>query len=320
MQPSQKGECSVDKTKVKYFLKRILLSVLVLLIASFLSFVLIRMVPGNPAELILGENATPERIVAMEEKMGLDKPIIVQFFLYIVDVLHGDFGTSSHYNIACSELLATRLPATILLTACATLISVLVAFPLGICASIKKGSAVDFLAVLFALIGGSVTPVWLGLFLILLFSVKLQWLPTQGYGSIKNVILPSITMGYAMAASITRQLRSGMFDVLEEDYITASYARGISRGKVYSKYALKNAILPVMTIIGSQVASMLAGSVVTESVFGWPGIGSLLISSISTRDYALLQAVLLVCSAMFIVVNMVVDFLYTLIDPRLRFK
>lgn len=304
----------------KYLIKRILLSLLVFLIASFLSFVLIRLIPGNPAELILGENATPERITAMEEKMGLDRSIVIQYVMYLGDILHGNLGTSSQYNISCVSLLAARLPATILLTLCATLFSILVAFPLGICAAIKKGSAIDFFAMFFAIMGSSVTPVWLGLFLILLFAVQLQWLPTQGYGSFRNVILPSITMGYAMSAMITRQLRSGMFDVLEEDYITASYARGISRGKVYSRYALKNAMLPVMTVIGSQMASMLAGSVVTESVFGWPGIGSLLVSAITTRDYALLQAVLLVCTVMFICVNLVVDILYTLIDPRLRFK
>ena len=304
----------------KYLLKRIVLSCIVLLVASLLSFAIIRFLPGNPAELVLGENATPERIEAMEVKMGLDKPLLIQYFMFIGNVLRGDFGTSTRFHIPCTELLAARLPATILLTVCATIVSLLVAFPLGICASIKKGSAVDFFAMFFALIGGSVTPVWLGLFLILLFAVKLQWLPTQGYGSFKNVILPSITMGYAVSAAITRQLRSGMFDVLEEDYITASYARGISRFEVYTKYALKNAMLPVMTVIGSQVASMLAGSVVTESVFGWPGLGSLLISSITTRDYPLLQSCLLVSSAMFIVVNLIVDILYTLVDPRLRLK
>lgn len=304
----------------RYLIKRLTLSLVVLLVASLISFAIIRFLPGNPAELVLGENATPERIAAMEVKMGLNKPLIVQFIIYIGNILHGDFGTSVRFNLPCATLLAQRLPATIILTLCATLISVLVAFPLGICASIKKGSVVDFFAMLFALIGGSVTPVWLGLFLIIIFAVNLKWLPTQGYGSIKNVVLPAITQGYAMSAAITRQLRSGMFDVLEEDYITAAYARGISRGQVYSKYALKNAMLPVMTVIGSQVAAMLAGSVVTESVFGWPGLGSLLIASLTTRDYPLLQACLLVSSGVFILVNLLVDILYTMVDPRMGLK
>ena len=304
----------------RYLVKRLGLSILVLLAAALISFAIIRFLPGNPAELVLGENATPERIAAMEKKMGLDKPLIVQFFIYIGNVLRGDFGTSVRFNLPCSVLLAQRLPATIVLTLCATLISMLVAFPLGICASIKKGSAIDFFAMFFALIGGSVTPVWLGLFLIIIFAVNLKWLPTQGYGSWKNVILPAITQGYAMSAAITRQLRSGMFDILEEDYITAAYARGISRQQVYTKYALKNAMLPVMTVIGSQVASMLAGSVVTESVFGWPGLGSLLIASLTTRDYPLLQACLLVSSGIFILVNLLVDLLYTLVDPRMGLK
>lgn len=299
-------------------IKRLFYSLMVILVASFIAFVLIRFVPGNPAEMMLGDTATPEQIRDMEIALGLDKPVPVQFFIFLSNLFRGDLGTSIQFALPCWELLKARLPATLLLTVCASAISIGIAIPIGIAASINRGSVLDFFSILFVLIGNSCSPVWLGILLILFFAVKLKWLPTQGYGEFKNVIMPAITMGWGMSASITRQLRSGMFDVLEEDYITATYARGVSKSEVYSKYALKNAMLPVVTVIGSQIAIMLAGSVVTEAVFGWPGVGSLMIKAISNRDYPMVQASLLVSSIIYVVVNMIVDIIYTFLDPRLK--
>lgn len=302
----------------KYIIKRILYAALVMAIASMVAFFLIRLAPGNPARLMLGDTATEEEVAAMEEKMGLNKPIIVQFATYLNDVLHGDLGTSISYRMPCLDLISTRLPYTIQLALCALFVSLAIGLPMGITAAVKKGSFADFIAVFVSLLGQSLASVWVGIILILFFGVKLRILPTQGSGTILHIIMPAITLGLNMTAAITRQLRSSMYGVLQEDYITATYAKGISKIKINLKYALKNAIMPVITVTGSSLATMLAGSVVIENVFGWPGMGSLLMKSIGARDYPLVQAILLMSSMIFIVVNLLVDLCYAFIDPRVH--
>lgn len=304
----------------KYIVKRIFFSLIAMIAAAFIAFILVRLTPGDPAEMMLGDEATPELVEAMHIKLGMDKPLIVQFGMFLLNALKGDLGTSIFYKMSCTSLIMQRFVATIQLAAMAMVISLCVSIPLGLIASVKKGSLADFFAMFFALFGQSCSPVWAGIFLILFFGVILGWLPTQGYGQFKHVILPAVTMGLGLSASVTRQLRSAMFDVLDEDYITATYARGISKRTVYLKYALKNALMPVVTVVGVQLAHQLAGSAVVETVFGWPGMGNLLINAISKRDYPLIQANLLLSSIIFIVINSLVDVVYTMIDPRMRLK
>jgi peptide/nickel transport system permease protein len=302
----------------QFLIKRFFYTILVLMGVTIIAFSLMRLAPGNPAKLMLPDNATIEQIKATEVAMGLDKPLIQQYLIYINDVIHGDLGMSIFYKKDNSELIFGRLPATALLTFAAVLISLTVSFPLGIMAGIKKGTSVDFFSMLFALFGQSMSQVWFGLLLILGFGVGLGWLPTQGYGRFEHIILPAITLGLPLSALVTRMLRSGMYDVLQEDYIIATFAKGTNRLQIYLKYALKNAILPVVTVIGMQIGQLLAGAIIVEQIFGWPGLGSLTVQAISLRDFPLIQSILLVSAAIFVGINLVVDILYTFIDPRMK--
>lgn len=291
-----------------------------MLVASLIAFFLIRLAPGDPAELILGDAATEEQLNMLREQMGLDKPVLVQYGMYLKGILHGDFGSSTAYKQPCLDLIQARLGYTLQLALSASILIIVFSIPLGVIAGVKKGSFADFFSVFFALLGQSMASIWVGIILILVFGVKLRWLPTQGYGSLKNLILPSITLSLGLMASTTRLMRSGMFTTLQEDHITATYARGVSNAAVYTKYALKNALLPVLTVFGTQFAAMLGGSVVTESVFGWPGLGSLLLKAIQVRDYQLTQSILLFTCLMLVVVNLIIDLLYSIIDPRVHLE
>ncbi|MEY8355916.1 ABC transporter permease [Lachnospiraceae bacterium 54-53] len=269
---------------MRFMLKRLLSAIIVLFGVSIVAFGLMRLAPGNPAALMLPDNATAEQIAAVEAKMGLDKPLIRQYLIYIVDVLHGNLGTSIFFNRSCGELIFGRLPATGLLTFAAVVVSIFVSFPMGIISGIKKGSLIDFISMVFALLGMSMSQVWLGL---------------------------------PLAALVTRMLRSGMYEVLEEDYITATKARGIGNFKIYTRYALKNALLPTITIIGMQIGQLLAGAIIVEQVFGWPGLGSLTVKAINMRDFPLLQSILLVTASLFVIINILVDIIYVVVDPRM---
>lgn len=310
---------NLSKSKFLTFLvRRLIYTLFVLVGVSIVSFLIIRIAPGNPARMMLPAGATDEQIRAMEIELGLDRPLYEQYFIYMGNVLRGDLGESIFYARPCAELIFERIPATAQLALAAAVISLIVSVPLGIMAGIKKGSAVDVFAVGLALVGQSMSSVWLAVLLILIFGVHLGVLPVQGYGTIRHVILPAVTLGMPMTAMVTRMLRSGMYDVLHEDYITATRAKGIAEGKIYFRYALKNALLPVVTSVGIEIAGMMAGSIVCETVFGWPGIGSLSIQAISFRDYPLIQSIMLVLSAIFVLINMIVDILYTFIDPRVE--
>ena len=305
---------------LKYIIKRLGYTVLVLLGVSILTFSLLQLTPGSPARLMLSDDATEEQIKEKEKELGLDKPVVVQYFNYMADVLRGDLGESIFYKMPNATLIMQRLPATGYLTLVAMGIALLVSLPLGIVAGVKRGSATDLIAMIFALLGQSISSVVLGLIFILFFAVKLDWLPTMGYGGLEYVIMPAVSLAMQMAALITRMLRSGMVDVLQEDYITATYAKGISKNTIITKYALRNAILPVITVIGLQVGTFLGGAVVTEQIFGWPGIGTLTVQAIGLRDFSLVQSILLVISACFVLVNLLVDIIYTLVDPRMDFN
>ena len=301
----------------KYFLKRLGFCVFVLLGVSIISFILVHLAPGNPAELMLGDGATAEQIAAMEVELGLDKPLVEQYFIYMKGVFQGDLGDSIFFKRPCLEVIKESLPATLLLTCTAMLVCLLISIPMGVIAGVKRGSLVDLGAMSFAILGQSLSAVWLGILLVLVFAVKLQWLPAFGYGTAANMIMPSITLGVPVAALICRLTRAGMIDVMSEDYILNAMSKGIPKGRVVVKYALKNVLIPVITVVGVQIGTFLGGAVVTEQIFSLPGIGRMIVQSISRRDFPLIQSGLLVISAMFVFVNMLVDMLYAVIDPRL---
>jgi ABC-type dipeptide/oligopeptide/nickel transport system permease component len=255
-----------------------------------------------------------------EIEMGLDKPLYVQFFTYIANLLKGDLGMSAVYNLPVAQVIFQRFPYTMILAMCVTIFGTLLAIPLGITAGVNRGKPIDFFSMLFALLGQSMAPVWLGVLLIFIFAVRLNVLPALGTGGLKYLILPVITLGYPMAASLTRIARSGMVDTLSEDYITSTYAKGISKFAVYTKYAFRNALIPVATMLGLNLGHYLGGSVVTETVFSYSGIGQLLNQSVSARDYVMVQALMLISALVFTVINFIVDIVNSFIDPRLTLE
>lgn len=305
---------------LKNLFRRLISTIVVLIGVSILAFVLVRLAPGDPALQMLPATATEEQIENMHIRMGLDKPLVVQYFTYMGNVLKGDLGYSYHYQMNCSDLILRRLPETAKLTFYALIIVLVISIPLGLVAGVKKGSAIDTFSMFFALLGQSLSPVWLGLLMVLIFGVYLGWLPTQGYESFKHVIMPSVCLAFGMCSLVTRMLRSGMIDVLQEDYITATRARGISRIQVYIKYAFKNALLPIITVLGSQIGTMMAGSMVVEQIFGWPGLGQLTVDAINYRDFALVQSILLISATIFVACNLICDILYTMVDSRIKFN
>ena len=301
-----------------YVIRRALQALVVIFIVVFCAFSLIRLAPGNPAELLLPTDAPAESIRQMEILLGLDQPLPVQFWNYLKGIVKGDLGTSIIYREPITQLFAVRLPNTAILAVGTVIVGCLLAIPLGIVAGSRRGGIVDLFCMLFALLGQSMSPMWLGVLLIYVFAVKLQWLPAIGMGSFAHLILPIFSMGYPMAAGLTRIARSGMVDTLSEDYIIATYAKGISRFKVYTKYALRNAMIPVVTMIGLTLGIQLSGAVITENLFSWSGIGQLLSMSVSNRDYPVVQSLLLLSAVIFVIINFVVDVVNSVIDPRLR--
>ena len=306
---------------VRFFVKRILCLLLVVWIVSVLAFVMMRLAPGDAAVMALPDYASEEQIELMRVKLGLDKPYITQYFIYMGNLLKGDLGTSVLYERPCLDVIMERLPATLSVAMVCSAMVLLVSIPLGIIAGVNKGGPVDFFAVLFALLGQSMSVVWVCVLLLLFCSVKNNWLPSMGYNGLADVrylIMPAIAMGYKMCAGMVRMGRSGMIDVLNEDYITCAYARGMSKFVVNCKYAFKNSIIPVITIFGMDVAQMLAGAVIIETTFTIPGIGSMLVKAVSNRDYPLTQSTLIVTAAMFALVNLVVDIVNALVDRRMK--
>jgi peptide/nickel transport system permease protein len=302
---------------LRYTIKRFLQSIVVVFLVSLTAFALVRLAPGSPALLMLSEYASDAEIAAMEARMGLDKPIYEQFIVYMKGIAQGDWGTSITYKQPVLKIIFSRLPITIRLSWTTLLFGALMALPLGIFAGANRGKSAEFGCMFFALLGQSMSSMWLGVLLIYIFSVKLPWLPALGTGGIKYMILPVFTMAYPMAASLTRVARSGMVDTLSEDYITATYAKGMSSFSVYSKYALRNAIIPVSTMLGLNLAGSLSGAVVVEALFSWAGIGSLMNAAVNNRDYAMVQAVLIISAFMFCIVNFLMDIVNSMIDPRL---
>lgn len=256
----------------------------------------------------------------MEVKLGLDQPLHIQYIKYMLDVFRGDFGESIIYNRSVVSLIASRLIVSLKLSMAALFFSLIISIPIAILAGTHQGKFIDFFAMAFAVLGQSMPTVWLGILNILFFSVVLGVLPAFGYEGMASLILPAMTLGYPFAAVVTRMGRSGMIDVLREDYITATIAKGIPRHTVYLKYAFKNAMIPIVTLVGLQIGHFLGGAVVCETMFGMPGIGQLLNLSVGNRDYFVVQALLLLIASAFAILNLLVDIVNALIDPRIRLQ
>ena len=303
----------------RYLLQRFLLLLPTLFGALTLVFFLIHLVPGDPVEVMLGETATAADKDELRRNLALDQPLTVQYRSFLTGLLRGDLGRSLYEQSGVADLIRRRLPATIELTLCAMIIAVMISFPLAILAAIKKGSGIDRGALLFSLLGLSLPNFWLGPLLMIVFSIQLGWTPVSGRGGLAHLLLPSITLGMGMAAILTRILRGSLLQVIHEDYVRTARAKGISEKQVWLKHTLRNALLSVVTIMSLQFGSLLAGSIITETVFAWPGIGRLTVQAIQTRDYPLVQGCVLVIAVSYLLVNLLTDIFYRLVDPRVTY-
>jgi peptide/nickel transport system permease protein len=283
-----------------------------------LIFFLIHFIPGDPVELMLGETASRADLARLRSDLGLDRPVAEQFGSFLLGLVRGDMGESFFYRKPVRQVILEKLPATLELAAAAMLLALVIALPLGILAAVRKDSFTDRGAMLASLVGISMPNFWLGPLLIILFSLKLGWLPVSGREGPASIILPAVTLGTAMAALLSRMTRSAMLDVLGEDYLRTARAKGLSERAVIVRHALRNALLPVLTIVGLQFGALLSGAVITENVFAWPGIGTLLIQAINARDYPLVQGCVLVISLGYVAANFLTDLLYSLSDPRVK--
>jgi len=303
---------------VKSLLRRLALLVPTILGVVTLIFFLIHFIPGDPVELMLGETASTADLERLRADLGLDRPVAEQFGTFLLGLVRGDLGNSFFYRRPVVEVILEKLPATLELAAAAMVLALLLALPLGIVAAVRKDSFTDRAAMLASLVGISMPNFWLGPLLIILFSIKLGWLPVSGREGAASIVLPALTLGTALAALLSRMTRSAMLDVLGEDYLRTARAKGLSEKVVIVKHAFRNALLPVLTIVGLQFGALLSGAVITENVFAWPGIGSLLIQAINTRDYPMVQGCVLVISLGYVAANFLTDLLYSLSDPRVK--
>ncbi len=301
-----------------FVLKRILFLVPTVFGVVSLVFLLRPMIPGDPVDYMLGEYALPADREVLRAQFDLDKPVYQQYIIYLGKVLTGDLGRSIHTRRPVLNMILERYPSTLMLAAAATFVALLVALPAGVFSAVKKDTLTDNLSRLGALLGISMPNFWLGPLLIILFSIHLGWLPVSGKGGPLHLVLPAITLGTAMAAILTRMTRSSMLEIIREDYVTTAKAKGLSQTKVIFKHALKNAIIPILTLVGLQFGALLAGSIITETIFAWPGIGSLVITAINSRDFPLLQGLVMTISLSYVLINLATDVFYALADPRIR--
>ena len=303
---------------LKYISKRIIYLIPVLIGIVFLVFTIMYFSPGDPAKLILGDRAPEEQVAALRHELGLDLPYYQQLFNYIKNAIHGDFGNSYQLRMPVWDIIKLRFPLTLQLTTFTMLIAVLIGVPVGILSAVKQYSVIDAFSVIFALLMASIPAFWLGMLLKLLFSLNLGWLPSSGYEGVKWLILPSITLGFINCATIMRMTRSSMLEVVRQDFIRTARAKGATEKRVVFRHALKNAIIPVITVVGTAFGSSLGGAVVTETVFGLPGMGTQIITAIRQKDNPVVLASVIVIALAFSLVNLIVDILYTYVDPRIR--
>jgi len=308
-------------------LRRLLATIPVMLVVAVAVFALLHVTPGDPAVIIAGDYATEDDIARIRAKLGLDRPFLTQVGIWLAQVVRGDLGTSIFSGLPVATLIKQRAEATVALTIFAMLLSVGLGVPLGIVAAWKKGSWIDRLVMVIAVSGFSMPVFWLGFVLVYVFAISLAWLPVQGYRPLadgfwpflRHLILPALTLSVIYMALVARMTRASMLGVLNEDYIRTAFAKGLPPGRVLVRHALKNASLPVVTIIGIGFALLIGGAVVTESVFALPGLGRLTVDAIVRRDYPVIQGVLLIVSGVYVLINLVIDMLYVVLDPRIRY-
>jgi peptide/nickel transport system permease protein len=310
-----------------YILRRVVLLIPVLLIVGTIVFTIVHLAPGDPAAIILGDAATPEALAQLRAEMGLDRPLLAQYVDWFRGVLTLDFGESIFLGEPVTASLRDRAQPTILLTAYALSIQVAIGLTVGVVSAIRRNSPIDRLLMTVSIGGAAIPTFFLGILLILLFAVNLRWLPSGGYTPIqedpiehvKGMLLPAFTLGFASAGLLARLVRSTMLDVLREDYIRTAYAKGVTERRVVTRHALRNAMIPAITVIGASLGALLGGAVVTETVFSIPGMGRLVVQSISRRDFPLIQGAIMLIAGIYVLVNLLVDILYVYIDPRVRY-
>ncbi len=305
---------------LRFLVRRILLTIPVLLGVATLVFSLIHLIPGDPVQSMLGDGASPESVSELRSRLGLDRPLYVQYLSFLNGVAHGNLGTSLRTSEPVTTAIADRLPATFELAAAAMLVAVVIAIPLGVVAAANGGTAVDHIATTLALVGISMPNFWLGPLLAIVFAVQLGWLPVSGRGTLAQLVLPAVTLGAPLAAVLARTTRASVIDELRELYVMAARARGVSRARAVLKHAFRNSLIPIVTVLGLQLGAVLTGAVITETIFAWPGVGRLLIQSIGFRDYPLVQGCILLIALTYVSMNLLTDLTYGFLDPRIRYE
>lgn len=303
---------------LSYLIRRLILTIPVLLGVATLVFALIHFIPGDPAQAMLGEGAAPEEIAQLRQRLGLDRPVLVQYGSFLKGLLRGDLGVSLRNDQPVTQQILERMPATAELAFASMTVAVLFALPLGIIAAVWRGTLIDFSAMTLSLVGISVPNFWLGPLLAIVFSVELGWLPVGGRGTLAHLVLPAVTLGAALSAILARMTRASLLEELREPYVLAARAKGVSRTRAVLHHALRNSLIPIVTILGLQFGVVLTGAVITETIFAWPGVGRLLIQSISFRDYQTVQGCVLLIAVTYVGVNLLTDLTYGFLDPRIR--
>jgi ABC-type dipeptide/oligopeptide/nickel transport system permease component len=305
---------------LRYLLRRLLLTLPVLLGVATLVFALIHLVPGDPAQAMLGESASADEIARLRTSLGLDRPLVAQYGSFLGGLVRGDLGRSFRSGQPVAREISRRLGDTAILAVSAMAVAIGIAIPLGILAAVFRGRILDHAAMTLALAGISMPSFWLGPLLAILFAVRLGWLPVSGSGTPAHLVLPAVTLGAALAAILARMTRSSVIEELRELYVLAARARGLSHARAVVRHAFRNSLIPVVTIIGLQFGAVLTGTIITETIFGWPGVGRLMITAINTRDYPLVQGCILFISLTYVAMNLLTDLTYGYLDPRIRFE
>ncbi len=303
-----------------YIVQRLIYAVFVLWGALTVIFLIVRILPGDPASMMLGASATQEEIAELQHTLGLDESLPHQYVTFMSEAARLDFGESLWLHQPVLTSVGERIAATARLAIAAVVIALAISFPLGIIAALRQRSPVDYAVSIISLIGQSVPSFWLGIMLILIFARQLRWLPSAGSQTPKHLILPAITLALPLVGVLTRLVRSGLLEVMHEDYIRTARAKGLSGRSVLSRHAMRNMLIPVITVLGIQLGNLLGGAVIVETVFGWPGIGRLLVDAIAKRDYPLVQAAILFITTVFVLINLLVDLSYVYLDPRIRLR
>ena len=304
----------------RFLARRLVLTIPVLLGVATLVFSLIHLIPGDPAQAMLGEAAPQADVEELRRQLGLDRPLVEQYGVFLSGLVKGDLGTSLRTGQPVTEQIVERMPATFELAAAAMLVAIVFSIPLGIAAAVRRGTVIDHAAMTISLAGVSVPNFWLGPLLAIVFAIELGWLPVSGRGTWAHLVLPAISLGAALAAILARMTRATLLEELREQYVQAARARGVSRLRAILRHAFRNSLIPVVTIVGLQFGAVLTGAVITETIFAWPGIGRLLIQSIGFRDYPLVQGCILLIALTYVGVNLLTDVIYGFLDPRIRYE